>query len=84
MRVTVTPLVTRGRDTLTHSDSPTTVIIDLRAGQSLDSTLAELPPLLSLTDSVTHIVCSSWVCGIHGNTRSSITTQGYRYYQPND
>jgi hypothetical protein len=60
-------------DGLTCSDSPTTVIIDLCANQSLDSTLAELSPLPSITDSITHIVCSPRVCGIHGNMRLSIT-----------
>ena len=52
--------------------SPTSVTIDLRANQELDSTLAQLPDLPSIMDSVTHVVCSPRVCGVHGDS-SSIT-----------
>ncbi len=60
-------------DGLTRSNSTTTIIIDLHANQGLNSTLAELPQLPSITNSVTHVVCSPRVCGIHGNARLSIT-----------
>ena len=50
--------------------SPTSVTIDLRANQELDSTLAQLPDLPSIMDSVTHVVCSPRVCGVHGDSSS--------------
>jgi hypothetical protein len=48
------------------------ITIDLRANQELDSSLSQLPDLPSIMDSVTHVVCSPRVCGVHGDS-SSIT-----------
>ena len=50
--------------------SPTSVTIDLRAPQELDSELAQLLDLPSIMDSVTHVVCSPGVCGVHGDSSS--------------
>jgi hypothetical protein len=35
--------------------------------------MAESPQLLLITDSVTHVICSPRVCGIHGDARSMVT-----------
>ena len=43
--------------------SPTSVV-DLRRDQEVDSLLAQLPPMPSILDSVTHVVYSTRVCGI--------------------
>jgi hypothetical protein len=54
--------------------SPTfvTTMINLREDQAMASILSELPKKPSLLDSVTHIVCSPWVCGIKGDDDSSV------------
>ncbi len=53
--------------------SPTSIIvpIDLYTNQEAESALAQLPQMLSIVDSVTHVVCSPQVCGIQSNGRSS-------------
>jgi hypothetical protein len=58
---------------LTRPPSPTSIAVDLRANQALDSLLATLPDLPSLTNSVTHVVCSPLVCGVHSDRKLSIT-----------
>jgi hypothetical protein len=52
------------------------ITIDLRADQSLDTLLATLPPIPSLTDSVTHVMCSPRMFGLHTDCTSSITIRG--------
>jgi hypothetical protein len=52
------------------------VTIDLRADQSLETLLATLPPIPSLTDSVTHVACSPRVFGVHTDRTSLITIRG--------
>ncbi len=59
---------------LTRAPSPTSITVDLLATQASTSLLANLPDLPSLTNSVTHVVCSPRVCGVHADNRlSSIT-----------
>ncbi len=56
--------------------SPTlisTKIFNLRGDQELDFVLAQLPPVPSLMDSVTHVVCSLCICGVRGNDRSAVS-----------
>ncbi len=58
---------------LTQAPSPTSITVDLLATQASTSLLANLPDLPSLTNSVTHVVCSPRVCGVHADRLSSIT-----------
>jgi len=57
-------------DLTSRAVSLTSITIDLRTPQELDSALALLPDLPSIMDSVTHVVCSPQVCGVHGDTSS--------------
>jgi hypothetical protein len=52
--------------------SVSTTTINLQGDQELDSILAQLPLVPYLMDSVTHVVCSPCICGVHGNDRSAI------------
>ena len=45
---------------------------DLTVDQYFASVLAELPDIPSLMDSVTRVISSPWVCGLNGDTRSTI------------
>jgi hypothetical protein len=60
-------------ENLTQPPSPTTVDIDLHANQESDSLLASLPQLPSITNSVTHVVCSPQMCGVLTDTQSYVT-----------
>ena len=47
--------------------------LDLRADQEVDSSLALLPyQIPSILDSVTHVVCSSRMCGVRGDDMTSV------------
>ena len=62
-------------DGFTRPTSPTSVItsaLTLRYDQEADSLLAQLPPVASLMDSVTHVVCSPRVCGVKGDDMFSV------------
>ena len=62
-------------DGFTRPTSPTPAItsaLTLRYDQEADSLLAQLPPVASLMDSVTHVVCSPRVCGVKGDDMSSV------------
>jgi hypothetical protein len=61
---------------LTRPPSLTSITINLCADQSSDTLLATLPPIPSLTDSVTHVVCSPRVFGVHTDLTSLITICG--------
>jgi hypothetical protein len=54
--------------------SPTsiTTILDLPEDQVMESVMAQLPEVLSILDSVTHVVCSPRVCGIRGDDGSLV------------
>jgi hypothetical protein len=58
---------------LTQASSPTSITVDLLTTQASTSLLANLPDLPSLTNSVTHIVCSPRVCRVHADRLSFIT-----------
>jgi hypothetical protein len=47
---------------------PLPVTIELQADQTLASRLTKLSPCPSVMDSVTHVVCNSWICGLCGNS----------------
>jgi hypothetical protein len=49
---------------------PTTVAVDLRAELGLDLPVADAP---TQTDSVTHVVCSTRVFGLRGDSHSTVT-----------
>jgi hypothetical protein len=58
-----------------HPPSPTSVAttaLTLRYDQDAESLLAQLPPVASIMDSVTNVVCSPRVCGVKGDDMSSI------------
>jgi hypothetical protein len=55
---------------LTRVPSPTTTAVDLQTAPTLDILLATLP---EPPNSVTHIVCSPCVCGVHSDIKLSIT-----------
>jgi hypothetical protein len=55
---------------LTRVPSPITTAVDLQTASTLDILLATLP---EPPNSVTHIVCSPRVCGVHSDIKSSIT-----------
>jgi hypothetical protein len=52
--------------------SPCSVTIDLCTKQELDSALAELLQRPSIFDSITHVVCTLHICGIHGDLVSNV------------
>ncbi len=55
--------------------SPTlaaTPALTLRYDQEADSLLAHLPPVASIMDSVTHVVCHTRVCGVNRDDMTSV------------
>ncbi len=48
------------------------ITFDLNSDQALESHLAECPSLPSITDSVTHIICATCICGLLGDSMSCI------------
>ena len=55
--------------------SPTSVVtttLDLHQDQIVDSVLASSPLAPSISDSVTHVVCSPRVCGLQGDDATSV------------
>ena len=52
--------------------SVTTTELTLRYNQEADSLLAQLPPVASILDSVTHVVCCPRVCGVNRDDLSSV------------
>jgi hypothetical protein len=49
--------------------SPTTIttMLDLLEDQVMESIMAQMPEALSILDSITHVACSPWVCGVRGD-----------------
>jgi hypothetical protein len=54
------------------ASSPCSVTMDLRTKQEHDSALTKLPQWPSISDSVTHVVCTPCICGINGDLVSNI------------
>jgi hypothetical protein len=64
-------------DGLTRAPSPTSITINLVGSQSSPSHFPTLPePPNTFTDSVTRVVCSPRVCGVHSDMHSAITING--------
>jgi hypothetical protein len=61
---------------LTQAPSPTSVPINIFAAHTSTSDPATLPDFPTFINSVTHVVCSPRVCGIHSDKSSSITVNG--------
>ena len=62
-------------DLMQPPSTPTICVtqLDLRADQEVDSTLALLPyQIPSILDSVTHVTCSSRLCGVRGDDMTSV------------
>jgi hypothetical protein len=59
-------------DIYSCAPSPCSVTIDLCTKQELDSALAELPQWPSISNSVTHVVCTPRKCGIQGDLVSNV------------
>jgi hypothetical protein len=60
-------------DSLCQTTSPITVGVDLRTATPETPDLADLSLLPPHLDSVTHVVCSPRICGLHRDHWSSIT-----------
>ncbi len=48
------------------------IMIDLNLDHALESHLVECPSFPSITDSVTHVVCTTRICGLHEDSMSRI------------
>jgi hypothetical protein len=62
-----------GLDSPPSSTSAFDFPFDLTPAQALDGMMAELPDLPSILDSVTHVVGRLRICGLLGNTLSTVT-----------
>jgi hypothetical protein len=61
---------------LTWTPSPPSVTIDIVAAHPSTLDPTTLPDFSTFIDSVTHVVCSPRVCGVHSDKSSSITVNG--------
>jgi hypothetical protein len=52
--------------------SPCSVTIDLRTEQKLNSALAKLPQWASISNIISHVVCTPRTCGIHSDLVSNV------------
>ena len=65
-------LITPPVDPLTSNTSPPPISVDLNYETGTPTSATDIAPLTYIPDSVTHVVCTPRVCGLHGDANSSI------------
>jgi hypothetical protein len=58
---------------ITGQASQPSIIVDLSYEADNQTSATDFAPLISTSDSVTHVVCTPRVCGLRGDPKSSVT-----------
>ena len=58
---------------ITGQASQPSIIVDLSYDADTQMSATDIAPLISILDSVTHVMCTPRVCGLQGDAKSSVT-----------
>jgi hypothetical protein len=58
---------------ITGQASQPSIIVDLSYDANTQMSATDIAPLISIPDSVSHVVCTLRVCGLRGDAKSSVT-----------